>query len=203
MNAKKSIKTAVLSVCLLGVAGCQTNNFEKMAELGGTEEVDVLAMDGGVLIVDSLLIEATVTGKQPEKRKVTLKSETGEVTIKTHPDMPNYDQVKVGDQVTVLLSEEIALFIGMDAPPSSDEAAGMVFAPDGEKPGAVISDTQQIAVAIVAIDAEARKVTFKLPDGSTKKVKVDEQVDLSEVFIGENLTVLAREVIAVNIEAAE
>lgn len=193
------MKMLALSVFLIGVTACKTNNVEKLASLGGEEEVVVVATDDGALIVDTITITAKVTAKQAEKRKLTLQSDSGEVTIKVSPDMANYDQVKVGDRVEVVLTEEVAIFIGSGAPPSSDAAAAVALAPQGAKPGGVMADTTQVTVKVVAVDSEKHRVTLKLPDGSTKKIKVDDKVDLSTVTIGENLTVVITDAVAVSV----
>lgn len=195
----KLIIMVVLSAFAIGLSGCKTNNIEELGKLGGTEDTVVVATDDGALIVDTITITAKVTGKQAEKRKLTLKSDTGEVTIKVSPDMVNYDQVKVGDQVEVVLTEEVAIFIGSEEPPASTSTGAVVLAPKGSKPGGVIADTQQITVTVVAVDVEKRKVTFQLPDGSSKKIKVNETIDLSNVAIGENLTVILTELVAVSV----
>jgi len=96
------------------------------------------------------------------------------------------------------VTEEVAVYIGAEAP-SADASGTVLLSPKGAKPGGVIVETQQVTVVVTAVDAKKRKVTFRLPDGSTKKVKVSDKLDLSTVTIGESLTVVIGEGLAVTV----
>ena len=63
-----------------------------------------------------------------------------------------------------------------------------MLAPVGTKPGGIVTEAEQVTVVITAVDVEKRKVTYELPDGTTKTVKVGKDVDLSQVVVGENVT---------------
>jgi hypothetical protein len=194
---KKSVeKIAMLAVVLsvmIGVSACSKG-------MGGIEETSVIATDNGVMIVDTLTIEATVTAKNAAKRKLTLMSSTGgKTTYKAGPEVVNFDQIKVGDKVNAVVTEEVAVYIGVGAPPSASVSGEVLLSPVGGKPGVVVSETSQVTVVVTAVDVKKRKVTFQLPDGSTKKVKVSKKVDLSNVVIGENLTVVMGEGLALTV----
>ncbi|MFZ0708575.1 MAG: hypothetical protein WAM53_00915 [Terrimicrobiaceae bacterium] len=49
------------------------------------------------------------------------------------------------------------------------------------------------------MDAETHKVTFQLPDDTTKTVKAGKKVDLSAVQPGDNVTVQLREGLAITV----
>jgi NAD-dependent dihydropyrimidine dehydrogenase PreA subunit len=112
----------------------------------------------------------------------------------------HFGQIQIGDQVKVTLTEEAAVFIGRGAPPSAMVGTGVALAPVGAKPGGVLVDTMQLTVKVTAVDAKARKVTFELPDGTSKKVKVGKKVDLAAVKPGDNVTVLVSEGLAITVE---
>ena len=98
------------------------------------------------------------------------------------------------------MTEELAVFIGAEAP-SGSTSGTVMLSPDGEKPAGVIVETQQVTVVVTAVDANKHKVTFRLPDGSTKKVKVSDELDLSTVTIGESLTIVVSEGLAITVTA--
>ena len=47
----------------------------------------------------------------------------------------------------------------------------------------------EMAARVVAIDAQARKVTFQFADGSTKSLKADKKADLSGLAVGDTVIV--------------
>jgi len=75
----------------------------------------------------------------------------------------------------------------------------VVLAPEGAKPGGVVVETSQVTGLVTAVDAAKQKVTFKLPDGTSKTMNVSDKVDLSKVFIGKTLTVFEGEGLAISV----
>ena len=82
----------------------------------GTEDIAVIETADGAIIVDTFTTTATVTGINADKREVMLVAPDGRrATYKAGPDMVNFSQLQVGDQVTAVLSEEVAVSIGSGA----------------------------------------------------------------------------------------
>lgn len=184
----------VALVFLLAFAACSTAPE-------GTENITVIETADGAIIVDTFTTTATVTGIDRAKRKVTLVTPGGtKSTYQAPPEMVNFDQLRIGDQVRATLTEEVAVFIGSGAPPSAMAATGVALAPVGAKPGGVLVDTSQVTAKVTAVDAKSRKVTFQLPDGSSKQVKAGKKVDLSAVRPGDNVTVQVSEGLALTVE---
>lgn len=184
---------AVLSAILLAGTSCSTTE--------GTETVTALETPDGAIIVDTFTTSATVTAIETAKRKLTLVTPGGQrSTYKAGPEVVNFSQIQVGDQVKVKLTEEVAVFIGSGAPPSAAVGAGIAVAPVGTKPGGVIVDTAQVTAKVRAVDAKKRRVTFELPDGTSKRVKVGKQVNLAAVRRGDDVTVQVGEGLAISVE---
>ncbi len=167
----------------------------------GIERVSIVEAPGRVIIVDTFATIVRVSAIDAAKRKMTLVSPDGrKTTYKAGPEVVNFDQIQVGDMIKVVLTEQAAVFIGRGAPPSSSGSTGIVLAPAGSKPGGVLVDTTQVTARVAEVDVKARKVTFELPDGSSRKVKVGTQVDLSTVNPGDTVTVQVSEGLAVSVE---
>ena len=165
--------------------------------------VEIMAIEtpDGVIIVETTTMTATVKAIDVAKRKLTLVSPGGsKSTYKAGPEVVNFSQIQVGDQIKAVVTEEVAIFIGSGAPPSGSSATGIVLAPVGSKPGGVLVDTEQITVKVTAVDAAKNKVTFELPDGTTKTVKADKKVDVSKLHPGDNVTVQVSEGLAITVE---
>ena len=184
---------ALLPATLLTLTSCSTTS--------GTDEVEAIETPDGAIIVDTFTMTATVTGIDAAKRDVTLVAPDGHKTIyKAGPEVVNFDQIHVGDQVKAKVTEEVAVFLGKGTPPSGMVGTGVALAPVGAKPGGVFVDTMQVTARVIAIDAKKHKVTLLLPDGSSKKVKVGKQVNLAAVQLGENVTVQVSEGLAISVQ---
>ena len=168
----------------------------------GTEEITEIETADGAIIVDTFTMTATVTGIDAAKKKVTLVTPNGQKSTYTAngPEAVNFSQVKIGDQVKARVTEDVAVFIGHGAPPSAMVGAGVALAPVGAKPGGVLVETMQVTAKVISVDAKKHKVTFALPDGTTKNVKTGKKVDLSTVRPGDNVTVQIGEGLAITVE---
>jgi hypothetical protein len=168
--------------------------------------VEIMAIEtpDGAIIVETTTMTATVTAIDPAKRKLKLVSPSGsKSTYKAGPEIFNFDQIQVGDQIKTTVTEEVAVFIGSGAPPSAMTETTVVIVPAGVNSGSVRVDTSQITVKVVNVNAAKHKVTFELPDNTIKTVKVGKKVDLSTVRPGDNVTVQVSEGLAVTVEKDE
>jgi hypothetical protein len=193
-NLFKLAVAFLLTAVMLALVACATTPR-------GIEETSVIETSDGVIIVDTFTATVTVTAIDAAKRKLTLVSPDGrKTTYKAGPEVVNFGQIQVGDQVKVVVTEEAAIFIGRGAPPSAADATAVALAPVGAKPGGVLVDTMQVTAKVTAVDAKSRKVTLELPDGTSKKVKVGKKVDLASIMPGDNVTVRLSEGLAITVE---
>ncbi len=168
---------------------------------GGTEDVAAIETPDGAIIVDTLTATATVTGIDPATRKVTLVTPGGsKTTYKAGPEVVNFNQIQVGDQVKVKVTEEAAIYIGSGAPPSAMVGAGVALAPVGYKPGGAFVDTMQVTARVTAVEPKKHKVTLQLADGSTKTIKVGKKVNLAAVAPGTDVFVQLSQGLAISVE---
>jgi hypothetical protein len=157
----------------------------------GGELVEVLT---GVLTVDSI---------DAAKRAVTLKSPDGNLkSYKLGPEVKNFDQIKVGDEVKVALAESVAIFVRKsDEPPAAVEMETVQAAPKGEKPAVVVTDTFEMTAKVEAIDYEKRTVTLKGPEGNVKTFSVGQRVkNFNNVKIGDEVVLRLTEALAIAVE---
>jgi hypothetical protein len=121
-------------------------------------------------------------------------------TYKCSPDAVNFSQIEVGDQVKATVTEEVALYLGQGAPPSSMAGAGVALAPVGSKPGGVMVATEKVTATVFSVDAKKRKVTLQFADGTTKTVKVGKQVNLAQVKPGQDVTAQVSQGLALSVQ---
>ncbi len=156
---------------------------------------------GGVL-VDTFKTTATVTGIETANRKVTLVSPEGKKTTYTAgPEVINFDQIRVGDQLKVTVAEQLVVYLAdKGAPPATGAADLVALAPKGAKPGGLMVSTTQITAKVKAIDLKKHKATLEFPDGATKTFPVRKDVDLTQRKVGEEVVIRTTDALAISVE---
>ena len=171
----KPSQIIILSCIAIAAASCnsitgESNSYSIVQE----------GVPGGETIEISK-IRATVTGIEPEKRKITFVTPSSEkFSTIAGPEVVNFDQIRVGDQLIATLTEAVVIRMA--------------------KPGMSMNETIQIVATVTAIDTKKHKATLQFPDGSTEKFKVRKDVDLSQRSVGEKVVIRSTERFAVKIE---
>ena len=149
---------------------------------------------------------ATVENVNAKKRILTLKNPEGKtITVQVGKEAVNFDQIKKGDQVRATLAEEVAVSIDKSGAPATEEQRKIVgVAPKGARPGVMIVDSKTVTGKIQSIDAEKRMVTLAGGDGvEPRKVKVGQDVDLSKLKSGDDVSARVTEAMAIVVEKPE
>jgi len=182
MSNKALIRSAaIVPAVLLAITACSGSN---------RDQAMVIETADGAIIVDTATATATVTGIDAAKRELTLVTPSGKkTTYKAAPDVANFDQIKIGDQIKALVTEEAAISIGSGGAQTATSGGEVALAPVGAKPGGVMVQTAQVTVKILSVDAKRHKVTYQLADGSTQTVKAGKKVDVSVLKPGDDVTV--------------
>ena len=122
-------------------------------------------------------------------------------TFKAGPEVVNFDQIRVGDQIKATLTEQLAVYMAKDNPPANEGEASLVaLAPLGAKPGGLMANTLQVTAKVKAIDLKHHKATLQLPDGTTKTFAVRQDVDLTQRQVGEEVVIRVTEAVAISVE---
>jgi hypothetical protein len=124
---------------------------------------------------DSIELKATVEEVHPD-RSLVLKGESGErLALVAGPDVRNFEQLKVGDQVSLVYHVGIAAQVKPKGTPVSEPEATTYEkrALPGEKPGGSVGRELATTVQIESVDTSFNTVTFKKADGITRTVAVE------------------------------
>lgn len=158
------------------------------------------SMAGGVAI-DAVQGTATVQSVDPEDRTVVLLHSDGSTTsYKCGPEVRNFNQIKVGDQVTATVAESVAIALvkgGMA--PAAGATSAIVRAPLGAKPSGKRVDTMGFTAKIISVDTTNRKVTLQTPNGEIQTVEVGSNVDLTQVSPGDDVAVQVTRAFAISV----
>lgn len=155
----------------------------------------------------SVMVEGTATAVaivvaiDEESRKITLKGLEGEILAFTAgPEVRNFGQIKRGDQVIMSYYEGFAIGFSPKGSGVRErvDSIDVERAELGEKPGAKITGSIAAIGTVMAIDVENRKVTLK---GAKKTVVLEasEDIDLSQIKVGDKVEALYIQSYAVNV----
>jgi hypothetical protein len=195
--ALKLTSLALLPAALLTLTSCSsTPTGEGAAGVAYQEGVP-----GGV-VVETYKMTATVTGIDAANRKVTLVTPEGKkTTVTCGAEVINFDQIHVGDQLKVTVTEELAASMATAGATNTDGGAAVVaLAPKGAKPGGIMAKTVQVTAKVTAIDLKHHKATLRFPDGTEKTVAVRPDVDLTQRQVGEEVVIRCTEAVAIAVE---
>jgi hypothetical protein len=151
-------------------------------------------------------IEATVTAIDKAKRTVTVKGPGGKTkTLTVGKEARNFDQVKVGDTVTLTYLEAltIALEKAEGAKPGKTVTETLERAAPGEKPAGVMSSQTTVVGTVTAIDAKTGMVTVRGPEGNEVDIKVEDPAKLRNVKTGDLVRATYTEAMAISVSAPE
>jgi hypothetical protein len=183
-------------------ACCSSSKCEPKIESKGSGMVAIQPGEAGGVVMETREQTATVTGIDKAARNVTMVTKEGaKINYKAGPEVRNFDQIEVGDQVKAVLVEQLVVFARKPGEPSDDGAASvLVRAPLGEKPAVLVSNTEEVTAKVKSIDMKNQKATLVFPDGTSKTIKVRKDVDLTKYAAGDEVVFRVTEAMAVSVE---
>ena len=145
----------------------------------------------GAIVLNAFTVTAKVTLINADDRTVVLQRPDGSLSAyQCGPEVVNFDQLKVGDQVTATAAEELAIaLVKGGLPASASTSTAIVRAPLGDKPGGKIVDTESFTARVVSVDDVKREVTLQMVTGENKTVKVGPDINLAKVKPGHDVGV--------------
>lgn len=191
----KLVALALLPVAMLALTSCSSTH-----EDAGLTAIQP-GQPGGVR-VETFKETATVTGIDQATRKVTLFTPDGtKTTFTAGPEVANFAQLEVGDQVKATVTEQLVVFVRQPGQsPEVGAAAAVVLAPLGAKPGGLLANTVEITAKVKSLDVKHQRATLLFPDGTSKTFKVRKDVDLTKQSVGDDVVIRATEAIAISVE---
>jgi hypothetical protein len=191
---------ALLSTALLTFTSCSSTSQPPPA-VGAARISFTEGVPGGT-VVQTFKATATVTAVDQAKRKATLQGADGKkFTVKVGPEAVNFDQIRVGDQVTATVVEKIVAYLDKGGAASDDGTTAVVaLAPKGAQPGGSTVETTQMTAKVIAIDAKKRTARLRFEDGSTQTLPVRDDIDLNKRKVGEQVVFRITEMMAISVE---
>jgi len=148
---------------------------------------------------------ATVEVAEPVTRLLKLHTAQGSTWLRAGPDVRNFNQIKVGDTVTVTYYSAVAAQLTPKGatPIPQTMALGVSRSLPGQRPGASMDTTVVETVTIQSIDKDANTVTFMRQDGTvdTASVKSSEgRTFIAGLKAGDQVDVALSEAVAISVD---
>lgn len=153
-------------------------------------------------VANTAEVSATVAEIDKEKRTVVLKGAEGEeVTIHVQDDV-DLDQVDVGDKVVARYREAVAIRVTKagEVAPGAVSHESVTAPKPGEKPSRDMVTQTVVTATVAEINREAHEVTLRGPGGNERTLHVQDPQNLENVEVGDNVTVVYTEALAISVE---
>ena len=150
-------------------------------------------------------VTATITAIDAATRAVTLKGPQGkEITIAAGPEVKNFAQMKVGDQVNAEYVEALTIELkkGSTAPVGRTDQAAAGAAKPGQLPAGAVGRQVTITAEVVGVDPATQTVTLRGPQ-RTVELKVRDPAQFKLVAKGDRVEATYTEAVAIAVEPAK
>jgi hypothetical protein len=167
----------------------------------------ITSTPGNASIVSTGQASAEVAGIDKGTRTVTLKTPKGDtLNVVAGDAVKNFDQIKIGDTVTVRYTRAAALKLITDkeaaalAAGGPKESEGSTTAPPGAEPAFTSARKTTSIAEVTAVDPKASTITLKGANGKIDTVDVHNPDQFKVVKPGDKVQVTYAEAIAVAVE---
>ncbi len=164
----------------------------------------VATAPGKAVAVETIKAAATVTAIDKGTRAVTLKGPKGnEFNVTAGPNVKNFDQMKVGDQVMLEYVEALSIELkkGGGAPVARTTQQGAVAAKPGERPAGAVGQQVTVVADVVDVNPATQVVTLKGPK-RTVELKVRDPEQFKLVKKGDQVEATFTEAVAIAVTPA-
>lgn len=155
---------------------------------------EVIQLQGKVTSIDKAKRVVVVTGPQGNR-----------VNFNCGEEVRNFDQIRVGDLVTLTYAQALALElrkVANNGIRERVESTDAVRTKLGEKPGAAIETTVQVIANVVAVNPKAQTVTLRGVK-RTVELAVNDPAQLKDIKVGDQVEAKYVEAVALEVTAAK
>jgi hypothetical protein len=154
---------------------------------------------------ETISLTGTVRAVNLDTRRLLVAGENRQVLYRVSEDVENFDQIEVGDRITLDYYESVA--VAMADPDDSGEALTDAFgarAPAGARPGAIGAQVTTFVVELISYDAQTGIATIRTPEGQVTSVRVARELRRFAATRqpGDRILVAVQEAVAVGVTPA-
>lgn len=155
---------------------------------------------------EKIELTASVEAVDRDTRMVSLRGAEGRTaTVYASPEVRNFDQIKLGDQVAVTFYAAIGAEVTTpeDATDGVQRESAMVRAAEGERPGGAVGEMLTTTVTIDSVDTSMNTVSFRRrDDGLLRVLSIEDpkaQAFIRQLKHGDLVKVRYMEAVAVSV----
>jgi len=155
-------------------------------------------------VAQTVKMTATITAIDKATRDVTLKGPQGnEITVTAGPEVKNFANMKVGDQVNAEYVEALTLELkkGGGQKVERTEQAGAMGAKAGALPAGAMGRQITVVADVVSVDPAKKTVTLRGPKRTVELV-VNDPEQLKRVAKGDQVEATYTQALAIAVEPA-
>jgi Cu/Ag efflux protein CusF len=147
--------------------------------------------------------KGTIVSIDKANRLVTLRGPKGnDVVVQADETVQRFNDLKIGDVVTMTYSEAIAMSVrkpGAPAPEAKTESTVR----QADKIAAATARQQTVTVVVQAIDLTTSSVSVKGPQGNTRSFRVRDKTSLKGLKVGDTVDITYSEALLVRVDPAK
>jgi len=174
---------------------------QKAPEAGGV----VATAPGKGVAMQAAQASAKVESVDKATRAVTLKLANGETrTITAGPEVRNFDQIKVGDTLTIKYLQALALELKKDgkAVLGRSDVKSLERSDPGKKPGGMATREITAVTEVVNVDAKKKVVSVKNDKGEIIDLNIRDPEQLKLIKKGDQIQATYTEAVAIVMDPA-
>jgi len=189
----------VLTLAL--AAACSSVAFAQQAKPPVAAVIAASAPGMGA-VAGAIKVTATVVALDAATRTATLKGAKGKIVdVVVPPEAKNFDQIRVGDVVTVEYLRALTLELkGPGSVRSGSSQAASAPAPAGAVAGGSAARQVVVMANVTAVNTKEKFVTLRGPKGNSVDVSVPDPAQLKLVKVGDQVEAVYTEAMAVTVE---
>ena len=190
-----TFSTLSIMILFLGLVGCKQKEEAKVT--AETKKSEHLAN------VRHVTTTMTVQDIDLDKQLFTLQYAEGNVIVlQAAPNLPNIEDIKIGDEVEVKYIKSLMVFIAAhDAQrPAITEKKTITVSTEEGKPVEYIVDVKEKVSTVIAIDHDNREAILQDTEGNLHEVDLHHEIgDVGHVSVGDQVVYHYTESIAVHL----
>ena len=160
---------------------------------------------GAGAVSEAMQLQGKIKSVDKKRRSVVIVGPNGnELQMNLSDEVRNFDQIRVGDLVTLTMMQAVALElrkVANNGVRERIERDNTVAAKPGEKPGVMVERSVQVVANVVAINPKAQTVTLRGAK-RTLELVVSDPAMLQNVKVGDQVEGVYREAVALTVSAA-
>lgn len=180
--------------------------MNSMAQNAPQGAVIAATAPGQAGVAEAVQLQGKIKSVNKKDRSVVIVGAQGnEIFMALGEEARNFDQIRVGDLVTLTYVQALALElrkVDKNAVRERVESQQAVRAKPGEKPAGAIERTVRVVADVVAVNPKARTVTLRGPK-RTVELAVNDPEQFKDIKVGNQVEATYTEAMALEVTAAK